>query len=316
MAQRAPLPPDRHVHSEWSWDAAHGDMMATCARAVELGLRAIAFTEHADFTAWMAAAAGEHPGSAKESAAVGMGRSRWEWSAGHMPAHRWPVRVPATPGRGGDLDIGGYWEAIERCRSAHPELSIESGVELGEPHLFPGEVRGLLSQRPLDRVLGSLHCIALEGELVDVSVPEVLSPASAAARFRGYLRGTLDLVRSPAPFAILTHLDYPKRFWPHTEVRFDERDFEEEYRSVLRALAGSGRTLEINSGRAVGPPQGPCPSLLPLRWWREEGGEAVSFGSDAHRPEHLAAGLAEAAALAEAAGFRPSDDPLALWRRL
>ena len=36
---------DGHVHSEWSWDAINGSMVATCARALELGLAAVAFTE-------------------------------------------------------------------------------------------------------------------------------------------------------------------------------------------------------------------------------------------------------------------------------
>jgi PHP domain len=43
-----PLPPDGHVHSEWSWDASNGSMEKTCSRAVEMGLPAVAFTEHAD----------------------------------------------------------------------------------------------------------------------------------------------------------------------------------------------------------------------------------------------------------------------------
>ena len=42
------LPADSHVHSEWSWDAARGSMAGACARAVELGLPAVAFTDHAD----------------------------------------------------------------------------------------------------------------------------------------------------------------------------------------------------------------------------------------------------------------------------
>jgi histidinol-phosphatase (PHP family) len=317
MVEAAFPPADRHVHSEWSWDAASGEMMETCARAVALGLPAIAFTEHADFTAWMSAPATHRSsgGSSREGGPAPPPTSRWEWSAGRPAGRLWPVRVPATAGRSGDLDITGYWDAIQRCRAAHPELRIESGVELGEPHLFPEQAEGLLAKRPLDRVLGSLHCIAMEGELVDLSVPEMLAPEIAARQFRRYLGDTLELVTSPAPFSILTHLDYPKRFWPHAELRFDERDYEEEYRTVLRALARSGRTLEVNSSRAMGPPRGPCPGLLPLRWWREEGGGALSFGSDAHRPEHLAAGLADAAALAEAAGFRPGDDPLALWGR-
>jgi histidinol-phosphatase (PHP family) len=49
------LPADSHVHSEWSWDARKrgADMERTCARAVEIGLPALAFTEHLDLTEWI-----------------------------------------------------------------------------------------------------------------------------------------------------------------------------------------------------------------------------------------------------------------------
>ena len=335
FAAVAPLhpPADRHVHTEWSWDAAQGDMLATCARAQELGLPAVAFTEHADFTAWVDQGAREGlPGGSSKDAVSGSGAlpwqpavsgeqveaaggRRWNWSGGRIAGRRWPVRVPAGAGRRGELDISGYWEAIDRCRAAHPSLRIESGIELGEPHLFPEKVALLLQHRPVDRVLGSLHCLEMEGELVDVSVPEMLDPGNAAQQFRRYLAGVLELVQSPAPFAILAHLDYPKRYWPHEELAFDERDFEDEYRAVLEALARSGRALELNSGRAAGAPRGPCPGPLPLRWWHQAGGQAVSFGSDAHRPGHLAAGLHEAAALAQASGFRPGDHPFDMWGR-
>lgn len=317
----APPPvPDRHVHTEWSWDAAQGDMLASCARAVELGVPAVAFTEHADFTRWVTVAAttGARGGSSKDrpqiAAAAALG-GRWEWSDGRVSGRSWPVRVPSGPGRSGNLDIAGYWDAIDRCRAAFPGLRIESGIELGEPHLFPEPAAHLLAHRPLDRVLGSLHCVEMDGELVDMSVPEMLAPEIATGQFRRYLRATLELVESEAPFTVLTHLDYPKRFWPHAELAFDERDFEAEYRAVLAALASSGRVLEVNSSRAMAPPRGPCPGLLPLRWWHQAGGAAVSFGSDAHRPEHLTAGLGDAVGVAEAAGFRASADPLELWRR-
>src|SRR3712207_8402136 len=46
-------PPDNHVHTRWSWDTADSStMVRACERAVALGLPAIAFTEHLDFTVW------------------------------------------------------------------------------------------------------------------------------------------------------------------------------------------------------------------------------------------------------------------------
>ena len=47
------LPPDDHVHSEWSWDTLTGNMERTCARAVEIGLPSVAFTEHVDFAPYV-----------------------------------------------------------------------------------------------------------------------------------------------------------------------------------------------------------------------------------------------------------------------
>ncbi|MHB8312599.1 MAG: PHP domain-containing protein, partial [Candidatus Dormibacteria bacterium] len=39
---------DLHLHSEFSWDATQGSMDGSCRRALDLGLKVIAFTDHAD----------------------------------------------------------------------------------------------------------------------------------------------------------------------------------------------------------------------------------------------------------------------------
>jgi histidinol-phosphatase (PHP family) len=52
-----------------------------------------------------------------------------------------------------------------------------------------------------------------------------------------------------------------------------------------------------------------------VRWWADAGGDAVSFGSDAHRPGDLASGFAAAAEVASGCGFRAGSDPAELWGR-
>jgi histidinol-phosphatase (PHP family) len=274
------LPADSHVHTQWSWDAAGGSMEDSCARAVELGLASIAFTEHADFTRW----AIEHPGEldAADAGLVG--------SDGLL--------VPPA------LDVNGYLECVRRCRGKFADLRILSGLELGEPHWHPGQVTALLRDAQPDRVLGSVHTLALHGPRMVDHLFGRLDPGEIVRR---YLDEVLRLAQSAAPFAVLAHIDYPVRYWPAEAGCFAPAVFEEEYRGVLTALARSGRALEVNTSV-------PLPAMI-VRWWREAGGQTLTFGSDAHEPSGVAGRFAEAAAMAEAAGFSPGRYPHDFWRR-
>ncbi|GAA1509039.1 hypothetical protein [Kribbella lupini] len=111
------------------------------------------------------------------------------------------------------------------------------------------------------------------------------------------------MIAGSAAFNVLGHIDYPVRSWPGA---FNPHDFEEELRSALSALAATDRALEFNTRLPLDP--------LILRWWREEGGQLLTFGSDAHLPEALATGLADAAAVASAHGFAPGASPADPWR--
>ena len=51
-----------------------------------------------------------------------------------------------------------------------------------------------------------------------------------------------------------------------------------------------------------------------MRWWREEGGTAVSFGSDAHLPNRVGDRFKLAVDIVEQAGFLRGRDPYDFWR--
>ena len=247
-------------------------MEATCQRAIEIGLPAIAFTEHAD----------------------------------HVP----DVHPTLRP-----LDIHSYHAEVERCRAKFPSLRIMSGVELGEPHRFPAQTAAVLAAGPLDRVLGSVHCFEHRGRLMDASQLGGLRVADVTEAVRAYFLETLAVVESSQPFEVLAHLDYPKRYWPHAELRYREEDYEDEIRAVLQGAAARGAALELNTTRGAEPERGLCPGPTVLRWWVETGGRALSFGSDSHEPGKIALGFQLAAELAEGCGFKPNDDPTSFWMR-
>lgn len=285
----APIPPglpaDDHTHTEWSWDAHEGSMVGACERAVELGLPSIAFTEHVDRTRW--------PVPAEVRGQLTRDRD-------HVGEDGWFTPPP--------LDVAGYLAAVDECRERFPQLKILAGVELGEPHWFAEQTRDLVAGGDFDRVLGSLHSLKLAGDpwLVDMVDPaHAPGDLNHADLLRAYLVEAARMVRSfPDAVQVLGHIDYPVRRWP---VPFDPSDFEEELRQVLTALAAQDRALEVNT-------RIPLASEI-VGWWRDVGGRAVSFGSDAHRPDAVAAGFSEAAAMVESHGFRPDRHPHGFWHR-
>lgn len=281
------LPADNHVHSEFSWDTGvNASMEKTCERAVELGLPAVAFTEHVDFTEW---GVDDKPPSDGQAAGGGA-------------AAEIGRRLRVQP-----LDVDGYLASIDKCRSRFPALRILSGIEAGEPHHFEGSVAAVLRAGRFDRVLGSLHSVVHDGQLIYADHVFKFLPPDVVVR--DYFAELLRLVENSDVFQVLAHCDYPRRSWPTARVgEYREADYEEEYRTVFRALAGSGRALELNTSS-------PLASATLIRWWYEEGGDAVSFGSDAHVPLRVGALFDVAVDIVAAAGFRAGRDEYDFFRR-
>lgn len=274
------LPLDGHVHTEWSWEAPGGSMERSCARALELGLPGIAFTEHGDLTPWVIPPELEPRLPARF-------RERLR-----------PDGVLTPP----DLDVAGYLAAVGDCRERFPSLRIVAGIELSEPHRHPERVAAVLAGGGFDRVLGSVHSAwTPDGFLL---VDDLFRTRPTERVVRDYLAEVLLMIDTCDAFGVLAHIDYPLRCWPQRAGPVVIERFEDEFRTVLRALAASGRALEVNL-------RVPLPAAV-LRWWREAGGRMIAFGSDAHEPERVGRGFTDAAGLARAHGFGPGPDPL-VW---
>jgi len=271
------LPPDNHVHSEWSWDApAAASMRRSCEQALAAGIPSVAFTDHLDFTV---AAEGDR------IAAENIEPRPYTWMR--------------------SLDVTGYLAAVQECRQRYPDLRILSGAEIGEAHLWGASAAAVVGAAGFDRVLGSLHAVPFRGRLTPAD--QLFAQMTADDVMRRYFAEVVRLVEGSDIFQILAHLDFPRRMWPQTAEPYTERTFEEEYRAVLRTLAASDRVLEVNT-------RSPLVSAELVRWWREAGGRAVSFGSDAHQPWRVGAKFKLAVDVVEAAGFRAGRDRFDFWR--
>ena len=258
---------DGHVHSEWSWDAREasgdhaGSMVETCARAVQLGLESIAFTDHLDFTPWEVDL-NELDGLDSFKAYI--------------------IGSTLAPPQ---FDVDGYLESVARCRMAYPAVQILTGVEFGEPHRNADAAADILKRGQFERINGSLHSLREGDRFYEPVGLFRLKPASEV--MRQYLDELCQMIET-SEFDVLSHIQYATRGWPQHEDPFELGVFERDFRRALRLLAGRGRALEVNTRDAL------RPALL--TWWREEGGTGITYGSDAHSAPVLANRFAEAAA--------------------
>lgn len=255
-------------------------MRQACARAVELGLPGVTFTDHADFT----------------TLAVSDGAAAYIRSVGG--------KVTDGLYRPTPLDVAGYLDGVQRCRREFADLEIRAGVELGDPHLHPREAADL-ADRGFDLIVGSVHSLRREAGFADAA--DRYADIPDAEVVREYLAAVTTMIGTSGHFTVLAHINYAARYWPGRQGEYRSADFEAEYRTALRALALTGRALEINTSGWL-----PLDPGL-LGWWREEGGSLVSFGSDAHDPISLGREFAAAAAMAQAAGFGPDSSRMGLW---
>ena len=251
-------------------------MARSCEQALAAGLPGVAFTDHLDFTDWTD---GDRIGT--------LNLDPHRYSRMHL------------------LDVPGYLATLDDCRKRYPDLRILSGAEIGEAHLWAASAGALVAASGFDRILGSLHAIPLGGRLT--AADELFRQLPADEVMRRYFGEIVRLIEGSDLFQVLAHIDFPRRMWPRAAGPYDERAFEEEYREVLRALAATDRILEINT-------KSPLLSAELVGWWRESGGKAVSFGSDAHQPWRVGDKFKLAVDVVEAAGFRAGRDRFDFWR--
>src|SRR5260370_4461193 len=228
------VPPDNHVHTQWSWDApAEASMVRSCEQALAAGVPAVAFTDHLDFT---------------------VGTDGDLITAEHIdPRPYAAMRL---------LDVPGYLASVQECRERFPDLRILTGAEIGEAHLWAASARAVVARAGFDRILRSLHAIPFDGKL---TAPDDLFRRMPAAEVRPrYFAELCRLVEGSDIFGVLAHLDFPRRMWPRTAAPYDEGAFEPEIPAVLRALAASGRVLQVNT-------KSPLAAAELLAWVRAPG---------------------------------------------
>jgi histidinol-phosphatase (PHP family) len=193
-----------------------------------------------------------------------------------------------------------YFNKLDTARRAFtPQgLTIRAGVEVGEYHIYHDTIQPVLDAWPYDIVLGSLHWVG-DDMVFDARYFSAHAPQETIAP---YFVELLKMVRAGG-FDVLAHADVFKRVAYEVYGHYDAGEWEDLIRPVWQACIEQGIGIEVNTGSLRCEIAQIHPSLDALRWYREMGGELLTFGSDGHQPGHVGYGFVAARDLVKAAGF-------------
>jgi histidinol-phosphatase (PHP family) len=190
-------------------------------------------------------------------------------------------------------EMAAYEAEISAARARYADrIDIRLGYEVD---YLPGYLNELVLTAEVDYLIGSVHFLDRWG----FDNPEFLGEwdrRDVDDVWEEYFSAIADMA-SLGVFDIVGHIDLIKLFG-HQPTR-PPRTIA---RAALEAIAQSGMAIEINTAGL----RKPIGELYPSRALLEEAyalAIPITFGSDAHAPDQVGAGLEEAYALARSVGY-------------
>jgi histidinol-phosphatase (PHP family) len=180
-------------------------------------------------------------------------------------------------------------------------VAIRFGVEITWDSRYAADIRDHLARHAYDFTIGSVH-VYRDSPYERSNVAAWVTGRSLSEIVEPYFSEVLRAIRSGL-FDAIGHLDVVKRYLaPHVSTA-ELGAAPELYEPLLSAVIEAGAALEINTSGLRQEAKEIYPPPAIVRRFRELGGERITIGSDAHRPDTFAWALDDGYGVAAAAGF-------------
>lgn len=199
------------------------------------------------------------------------------------------------------FNIDEYFQVLQKLQDEYADrIDIRIGMEIGmQPHLGT-YYREIVNQYPFDFVIGSVHVV--NGE--DPYYQKMFEYQTDEEAYRETFRVTLKDLEAIQDFDVLGHLDYVVRYGKNKARDYSYEKFKPYIDLILKKVIGMGKGIELNTaGFKYG--LGFChPHPDVIKRYRELGGEIITIGADAHRPEHIAYDFQKVSGILKDCGFK------------
>ncbi len=200
-----------------------------------------------------------------------------------------------------DLDIGTYRNELFLLRDKYKDrIAVRFGIEIGMQPQIAKENLSAAASYDFDFIIASQHLVGRKDPFYAVT----WEGRNTDDILRSFFEETLENIRLFQDFDCLGHLDYIVRYVPKGDTAYSYERYKDLIDTILMWLIENGKGLDVNSkvlSKDLSLPPNPGPEIL-MRY-KELGGELITFGSDAHRPQRIACGYKKMREIALACGF-------------
>lgn len=196
-----------------------------------------------------------------------------------------------------DFDKKKYAESINALQLKYDgQIHIKKGVEFGvQPHIL-NQYKRLVKEESFDFIICSLHTVQRKG----LHFGEIFEGRTVEEASQLYYDELLHCVKHFEDYSILGHIDLIKRYAP----QIVKNNFHDVLKEIFQLIIPAGKGIELNtSGVRYGLNNG-LPSDDVLKLYKECGGEIITLGSDAHKPDDIAFQFHESRELLKSIGFQ------------
>ena len=189
-----------------------------------------------------------------------------------------------------------YVASVRQAQRDFPHLTIRLALEVD---FLPGQeewIRELAARHPWDYFIGSVH-YSPEGWAIDNPAKLDRWRKREVGEIWAEYFDWLTQAAASGLFEIIGHADLPKKFGLRPA-----QDCTPLFSRFLAAAAQAGAAVELNTAGL----RKDCREIYPSRSFLEmarASGVAITFGSDAHKPEEVGMDFTAAVELARGVGF-------------
>ncbi len=261
---------DCHTHTHNSFDAENDTVKERCERAIELGMDAMAVTDHCEANRF-------------------------------YDMKHYGITEPS------ENDVYNYKKDYENSVNEVTAVKEEyknrfnliCGIELGQATADDEVADIILSDKRIDFIIGSMHELPGREDFYFLDYSKLDVNKLMEENFNEVYK----LCRQDK-FDVLGHLTYSLRYIEGEQgIKVDINRYRDIIAEIFSVIIHNKKGIEINTSGLRQKYGKTFPSLEYIELYKDLGGEIITFGSDCHCTADLGAGISQGIEIAGRAGF-------------